>query len=308
MNCLMRTAIAALISTGAVGCDTGGKQQKSDVKDECGVAAYTQNFVTPVASIVVVWGNDTKGNGSGFLVNREEGIFMTADHVVDAMRKYGKSSADLFFNGKMYKAVVLKVLSLDDAALMQIVCSREALRAAAVHFPDPFAIASAEIGIGDGAIIMGIHAHPQLIRESNKNSGIPDRVLPIAFQYYKITQKDVTKEKEMVFDSLMSVAVRLNEHAPSIEPENSAKYDPFEVIRDSANTYTHVKTARDHKFSFGGLSGGPVLNDRGELVGIVTKERRCSPHLLSSRIDPCEDIFFTPIHKKEVRDLLFSVR
>lgn len=291
----------------AAGCDTGSKGNDADDKSECGVVAYDQDFITPVGSFVVAWGNDRKGNGSGFLVNREKGIFMTADHVVDAMRQNGKNSADLFFNGRVYKAVVLKVLSLDDAALMQIACSREALKRAAESFPEPLTPASAEIGISDRAFIMGIHLHSFLIRESNKKEGAPDRVLPIGLQYYKIVQRDVTKEKEMVFDSLLAAVVGLRVHAPAIAPEDRAKYDPFEVMRDSTNTYTYVRTVRDHKFSFGGLSGGPVLNSRGELIGIVTKEG-CDLKRLSCNPNADENVFFTPIHEKEIWDLLSSVR
>lgn len=302
-----RQIFCVLVSIGAVGCDAGDKRE-GDAGKECGVAAYTQNFITPVGSFVVTWGNDLKGSGSGFLVNREKGIFMTADHVVDAMHRHGKNSADLFFNGKVYKAIAIKVLSLDDAALMQIVCSRKALKIAAASFPDPFTLASARAGIGDRVVIMGIHPHSFLIRESNAEEGIPDRILPIASQYYKIIQNDVTEEKEMVFDSLSSIVVGLDEHAPTIAPEDRAKYDILEVMRDSANTYTRVKTLRDHKFSFAGLSGGPILNERGELIGIVTKERICPLHLFSRDIFPCESVFFTPIHERGLLGLLLSAR
>lgn len=33
-----------------------------------------------------------------------------------------------------------------------------------------------------------------------------------------------------------------------------------------------VVMKRDHKFSFGGLSGGVALNDRGEVVGVITAQ------------------------------------
>ena len=31
-------------------------------------------------------------------------------------------------------------------------------------------------------------------------------------------------------------------------------------------------TARDHKFPFGGLSGGVALNDKGETFGVITAQ------------------------------------
>ncbi len=38
------------------------------------------------------------------------------------------------------------------------------------------------------------------------------------------------------------------------------------------DSYIKIITTRDHKFSFGGLSGGVLLNEEREAVGIITAQ------------------------------------
>ena len=292
----VRTGALVLACLAVAGCG-GGKAAR-----ECGTPAYTQDFETPVGSIVVTWGNDIKGNASAFLVNRKKGIFMTADHVVDAMRKYSKSTAPLFFNGNVYTITVIKVLPLDDVALVQVTCSFDSVRS-----PEPFPLASAEVRIGDSLFVMGIHKHPHSIRAFNAKRGVADRVLPIIAEYFGIVMADPTRESEMVFDSLASVVGGLGIHAPSMDPANSPGADALEVMRDTSNAYIWTRTVRDHKFSFGGLSGGPVLNARGELVGVVTKEG-CDPRVMACNPNAYENVFVSSIRKREFQDLLSFAR
>ena len=121
--------------------------------------------------------------------------------------------------------------------------------------------------------MQGFHSHPAQVTESNRADGLKDTVVPILKKFYELRQADPEKMSEVVFDSLEARVVDLSAHIDISEQDS----DPLGELKFSANEYIKVVTVRNHKFSFGGLSGGVVvrLNSQGEFeaVGIVTAER-----------------------------------
>jgi len=86
--------------------------------------SFPQDFKSTGAYLVLEW-NSKKPfiMASGSLVNREKGIFLTAKHFSDAFGLLGVDYCKVFFNGKVYKAVLVKVPPIRDAALIKLASS-----------------------------------------------------------------------------------------------------------------------------------------------------------------------------------------
>ncbi len=201
---------------------------------------------------------------SGFVVDRQKGIFMTAKHFTDAVEGSGSDSFKLFTNGMAYDAYVMKVPPLRDAALVRLEGKFDPKDISA-----PYHLASVPLKKGDTVFFQGMHPHPCPVRNSNAADGFPDIIVPILKDYYGIMMRDCLHESEIVFDDLESNVVDLNSHILLNAAEKDAKLG--RILYD-ANFYYRLKTKRNHKFSFGGLSGGPALNAKRELVGLNTAE------------------------------------
>lgn len=241
-----------------------GDQERNQTK------AYPQDFKTDIAWITVEWSRGRLyGYGSGFLIDREKGAFYTNKHVSDLFDELGgRPIAKIFFNGRAYDAQVLKVAPLRDAA---IVCLEGSFDFSL--FPVPAPIASGEVKVKDKVWIEGFHVHPFWIREKHQSAlGYQEKLVPILRSYYGLGTRFLAKEREIVFEKIEGivqvVGAKANLSPPAGEPAMVTK------VRNQSNTYFKIKTNQDHHFSFGGLSGTAVRNDRGEIVGIVTVEEQ----------------------------------
>ena len=98
-------------------------------------------------------------------------------------------------------------------------------------------------------------------------------IVPIFKTFYGLREADPERQKEVVFDSLEAVVTGINEH---IKIGAEHEQDVESGLKFGVNEYVKVVTKINHKFSFGGLSGGVVvrLNTQGipEAVGILTAE------------------------------------
>lgn len=275
------------------------------VSKEPPARGYSQNFKTPVAFLVAEGPSRKQIMASGFLIEKEKGIFMTAKHFTDVLAALGIDNCKIFFNGNVYEAEVVKVPPLRDAALLRV---SEAFDASG--FPEPFKPAAKKVKAGDRVFVLGLHPHPFLVRRINQKHGLTDRVVPIFREYYNYETRDQLKEQEVVFDSLEGKvdSVNIKIHISNEDPTNFVHR-----VRYETNLYFKVKTARDHLFSFAGLSGGPVLNEAGETVGLITAE---TPNIIWPDLkgNPLfdnilkltfevrfEDLYLTPI--ESVKDL-----
>jgi len=219
------------------------------------------------AYLVIEWAErKPRIMASGCLASKEKGIFYTAKHFTDGFGSLGPDSCKLFFNGKVYDAKLKKVSPIRDAALIRI--NSPFLPD---DFPDPLPIAEKMPAIGDKIYIQGLHPHSYSIRMANKLEGFPDNVINIFETYYGQKMKDLTKESQVVMDYLEST--RVNPDPESVR--NNPLLSPAmkeEMLKYENDSYIKVLTKRDHKYSFGGLSGGAAVNERGELVGIITAQ------------------------------------
>ena len=109
--------------------------------------------------------------------------------------------------------------------------------------------------------IEGFHPHPYWLREIDKSDGSPDTVVNILSDYYHILMFDLTKEEQIVYHDLEGMVV---------------PHDPNPLSRDMLmyenDSFIKVRMKRDHKYTFGGLSGGMAKNEKGEVVGIITAQ------------------------------------
>ena len=225
---------------------------------------HPKDLRTDIAWIVIEWNGKPKygGYGSGFLADKHSGSFYTNKHVSDMFDSLGKSSQKIFFNGKVYNLAVVKVPALRDAAIVQITDSFDSS-----EFPDPAPIAKEKVKKGDKVFVEGFHPHPYFSRVSNRvEGGYNEKLVPIFKEYYNMGTKNLEKEVEVVFESFTGVVtktdalVNFDESSPGV----------IGRAREIANTYVMIKAEKDHKLSFGGLSGTAVRNMKGEVIGIFT--------------------------------------
>lgn len=255
---MRKTWIALILLAIFVSCDS--KPNISKQKEGCQYGSVVQDFKTDVAWIVMEWNCKPGGWGSGFLIDKEHGAFYTNKHVVNEFNSYGKGSHKIYFNGKFYNAEVVKVPPLRDAAVVRITDVFDP-----TEFPEPVSFATERVKRGDKVFIEGFHPHPHLIIESNKTEGYNERIVPVWDMYYNLGTRNLDKKLEIVFEQISGKVVDLN--APAHFGDAS---DTIDRTKELSNTYTMVKADKDHKFSFGGLSGTVARNIKGEIVGIFT--------------------------------------
>src|SRR3989344_1721514 len=140
------------------------------------------------------------------------------------------------------------------------------------EFPDPAPVAKEKVKKGDKVFVEGFHPHHYFFRESNRiEGGYNEKLVPIFKEYYNIDTKDLVREREVVFERISGVVVETD--ASVFLNQSGSSGSVVNRAREMANKYFMVKTDRDHKFSFGGLSGTAVKNIKGEIVGILTVEK-----------------------------------
>jgi len=248
-KCCLLFAVCSLL---LVGCRFGPANKTETA------GAYGQDFKTDVAFLVLEWNGKPYILASGFLADRSKGVFYTAKHFTDEFAKLGTDECKLFFNGKVYTARLVRLPPLRDSAIIKIVSSFSA-----EELPEPRRLASEMPVMGDQIFVLGFHPHSFRIRTANQSEGFPDREVPLMKDYYKKIIKDPGRQSEVVFDNLEGKRVN-----PVPLDELLAK----EMREYENESYIKLKMVRDHKFSFGGLSGGAAVNSRGEVVGVITAQ------------------------------------
>jgi len=218
---------------------------------------YNQSLTTQVAFMVIERGGKPHVMASGSLENKHKGLFSTAKHFTDELWSSGIKRFKIFFNGQIYDAELARVSYIHDATLVRIV-----FPFSPEDFPEPRPVATERPKIGDKIYLRGFHPHPYWIRQENESEGFPDTVVDVLTDYYGVIMLDPRKETQIVFDNLEGEVVP---HDPNPLVPEMRKYENEGFIK--------VRMARDHKFSFGGLSGGMAATDeRGEVVGIITAQ------------------------------------
>ena len=279
---MVRYLAAALLALIIVSCAPPKEEPRKDI--------YTQDFEASVAFLVLESNGKPQITASGFIADKEQGIFYTAKHFTDEFGSLGHEYCRVFFNGRVYKAILVKVPPTQDAGLIRLLppFSPENLQ-------EPMPIATVRPKVGDKIFAQGFHSHPFWLRMENEASGFPETVVPIFADYYKQIMRDLSREQEVVFHNLEGEAV---------EPRFNPVFPDSNVYENDG--YIKVLFPRDHKFSFGGLSGGAARNDRGEVVGIMTAQDiyRFEYDENGLFFDPHSGQFWMEI-KKQIYDTLY---
>lgn len=185
---------------------------------------------------------------SAFLIDRERGLFTSAKHFVGSE---SDGQAKIFFNGRVYDGFLVRLPPVTDIAVIKI-----SGRFNPADFPEPYKIAG-HAEVGDKVFVRGIHPHPVGLIGNKK-------IIPITLIYYG----ELGTGQEFVYDDLEAKVTDLAYKIKNEEIGGSS-----ELLSGITNTYIKLETKEDHRFSFGGLSGGPTVNGRNELVGINSSEK-----------------------------------
>lgn len=244
----MKFAIALTISSCLVllGCGPPKSQQTTYQKER----RYNQDIGVNVALLI----NEQNDNPakpvsicSGFLVDKTSGIFGSAKHCIDATGRW-----KIFYGGRVYDGFVLSTPAVSDLVLIKIEGQLDGLNNA----PNPYPIAST-VRVGDKVFVRGVHPHPP---EHQKGK----QIIPIWENYYGI----YWVKAKLVFDNLEAKIMDVR------NPLRSSKLGLGGTFGEELSSiYYKMQTVEDHKISFSGLSGGPVVNERGELVGVLSWQR-----------------------------------
>ena len=205
-------------------------------------------FHEPVAAVVIDRNGVLEkswGTGSAFLVDAKKGLFGTAKHVVDQDVSY-----KLFFCGRAYRAERVLSSVITDVGFIRIVGGFDPSL-----FPPPYPIAQ-RVNIGERVFIRGIHPHEPDLQENKIVHGIIK-------DYYGMTNN----RDEFVYDDLIGMVQNLDVYHSSSEIQGSDSN-----LEGLIQQYTQITAGSDHIISFRGLSGGPTVNSKGEVVGINSVE------------------------------------
>lgn len=253
----------------------GNGREQDNIKDA--PATYHQDFSDNVALIAIERNGVLWTSSSGFVTDKEKGLVTSAKHAVSVE---GKNSGKIFLNGKVYDGTLIQTPAAIDAGKFQIT-SRFDPR----DLPEPYKIGPA-VKKGDKVFVKGLHPHSPELQEEKM-------LVPILSDYYKTPWEP----REYVLDILEATVVE-----PSmVGTYNMAPKKGNGNENDMAAVYLQLKTKEDHRFSFGGLSGGPVVNERNELVGIVAQEIQAYYELTYKGLayHPWDTIFVVPIEQLE---------
>ena len=253
----MRTILPLLFLFALTAC--GPPKDHLNSYQKTGTYPVSGECKEPVASVVIERNGrfDVAARmGSAFLVEPKElGIFATADHVIELDIEY-----KIFFCGKVYKARRIIDAGVTDVGFARIIDNFDS-----ADFPEPYPVGDVP-KVGDRVFARGIHMH----RESLQKDKVIHRITEM---YYGIKSTEMVngkfERKEFVYDDLP--ATTLNEDAliALMKKPEIGKEDFDYLVK---NHPTLMETKDDHKISFGGLSGGPTVNARGEVVGVNVVE------------------------------------
>lgn len=247
----------------------GGLMTGCGQKESGSPETYQQDFKTDVALLLLEWNGQPQAMASGFLASKEKGLFYTARHFSDEFGRLGPDSCRLFFNGRVYQAVLRKVASLQDVALVQIIGPFNP-----ENFPDAPPLADKTVVLGEALMVEGFHPHPFWLRDKNGKAGIADTVVRIFSSFYGLQQKNPAKETEIVFDQLPGIVMGVSKKEAIESNRRHPWAKELQTMRAEASAFIAVKVVLEHAYSFQGLSGGPVKNGRGQIVGMVSAEPR----------------------------------
>lgn len=199
----------------------------------------------PVASVVIERNGRfdvAAATGSAFLVeSKEMGMFGTANHVVELDVEY-----KLFFCGKVYKARRILDPGVSDVGFLKITDEFDPSA-----FPQPYEIAESA-KVGEQVFIRGIHVHPERLQKEKV-------IHQIVREYYGLVST-----AEFVYDDLSAMIT----DKEVLIPNSSVQGGESGGLSDVVLRNFSARAIHDHVISFGGLSGGPTVNRRRQIVGI----------------------------------------
>ncbi|MBI2063077.1 MAG: hypothetical protein HYT61_02440 [Candidatus Yanofskybacteria bacterium] len=212
---------------------------------------YQQNSTVREALVIRERNGAPFISASAFLVDKQKGRFASAKHFVGSE---SDGQCKIFFNSRVYDGFLLKLPPITDLVVIQISGNFDP-----TTFPEPYKIAE-QVNVGDQIFVRGIHPHPTMHQKGKE-------ILPIYRNYYDI----LGNNGEFVYDSLEGKITNLN-----VLMQNKTIRGSSKILAEATNIFTQINTTEEHRLAvdrgFSGLSGGPTVNNRNEIVGINSNE------------------------------------
>lgn len=238
-------------------------ESESDIVD----CDFEQEISVPVGAIVIERNGIPYSMGSAFLIHKEDRRFVTNDHVIEITRLYPSVDMKLFFECKVYDITLERMASIHDAALVYIPNEADTRK-----WPTPYSLNRDSVMVGDKVNIQGVHRHFYLQHQRNIRWGYNDPAFFIRRDHYGWDrQPNPLSAWEFFFDDLEASVFEVDATKNVLYDKGVISRD-MQQIRTATNRFFSVRTKRNHVESFGGLSGGVVINDNKEIVGIITLE------------------------------------
>ncbi|PIR88878.1 MAG: hypothetical protein COU07_04085 [Candidatus Harrisonbacteria bacterium CG10_big_fil_rev_8_21_14_0_10_40_38] len=225
----------------------------------------------PVAFLVNELAGQPRILASGWLIEGSEGILFSAKHFTDDFMgktiELGKGECKAFIKNMVFNCSVLRVPPIRDAVVLEL----RGPQAYLDLLPKPYQISYEKINYGDTLVIQGLHPHPLFISELNESEGFKDYSIPILRDYYEARMADPAQQMEVVFDGRLKGIVVKPDPAAVLRNPLLSDEGKKAMLQYENDSYLKVIIDRDHKFSFGGLSGGVALKN-GKAVGVITAQ------------------------------------
>lgn len=224
----------------------------------------------PVAFLVNELAGQPRVLASGWLIEGSKGILFSAKHFTDDFMgrtiELGGGECRAFIKNMVFNCPILQVPPIRDAVVLELRGPQSYLDL----LPKPYQISYEKINYGDMLVIQGLHPHPLMISKLNEVEGFKDYSMPILRDYYGVRMADPKQQREVVFDSLKGRVVKPDPAAVLRNPLMNDE-EKKAMLQYEDSSYIKVVMDRDHKFSFGGLSGGVALKN-GKAVGVITAQ------------------------------------
>jgi hypothetical protein len=261
-----------------IGCNPSSP---TNINIPCGAKKIPGDVGLPVAFLVADFACQPQVSASGWLIEGSNGMLFSARHFSDVFMNspidLGTKECRAFMFGQVYNCVVVKVPPIRDAVLLKLtdfsseIYKFKPYKVSPYKIVNPYKISTQKPKIGDRVFVQGKHLHPYSLLLDDRRFPSKNKIIPILEKFYGIRMVDKFKKQEVVFESLEGKVVNIDTESIINDP-HLGEYNKKILLKYENESYIKIRTVKKHPLAFQGLSGGVVLNQEKEVIGIITAQ------------------------------------